>query len=474
MRFKNYYILTEDVFKNWQNALSQSEELRAAVDLMKDINKLGYECLIVGGSVRDLVMGQVPNDIDLTTNCPQDIIDKNFKQHDIGKNKSFGVSVVEYKGFVFELAQYRSDIYDALDSGKGADKVQIVSDFKSDVMRRDYKINGLGIDADGNIIDHVGGLKDIENKIISAIGDPNLRFKEDQVRQLRGVRFASRLGFNIDQKTIDAIKSNAPEIKKVAAERILKEIWKMAEQTGNRFAQAIVMLQELGLLEYILPEVLQLKDFQHSPEHHPEGGPLQHTIEALKTYKGNDPIVNFSILLHDIGKSQTYKLSDKGTHSYHGHAEQSGKMVEEIGKRLNMKIKTVEAIKFASENHMKVSEIPKMNNSTIAQLMKSPYFDILMQTAKADWMARGSLYKDEDWQEVLNKIAKIREWAKGKDVLDPVKKVINGQLIMRLRPDIKQGPLMGKIIKDTIDYVLNNEIDLNNIETIEKFIKEWK
>jgi tRNA nucleotidyltransferase/poly(A) polymerase len=392
----------------------------------------------------------------------------------MGKNKAMGVTIVPYKGQNIEIATYRKDVYDILGNAKGADKVEITTSFKDDTSRRDFTINSLGIDKNGNIIDHHNGIKDIKNKIIAAVGDPNIRFKEDAARLLRAIRFASRLGFQIDQKTIEAIKSNAPEIQKVASERILKELNKMAEQTGVRFAQAIVMLQDLGLLEYILPEVLQLKDFQHSPEHHPEGGPLIHTIEALKTYKGNDSITNFAILLHDIGKGRTYKLSDKGTHSYHGHAEESGKMVEEIGKRLKMDNKTIEAIKFAVENHMKVSEIPKMNNSTIAQLIKSPYFNILMDTAKADWMARGSLYNDNDWQEVLNKINKVRELTKGKDIIDTVKKVVNGALIMRLRPDVKPGPLMGKIIKDTIDYVINNEVDLTDMETIEKFIKEWK
>lgn len=323
-------------------------------------------------------------------------------------------------------------------------------------------------------MDHVGGLKDIENKIISAIGDPNLRFKEDQVRQLRGIRFASRLGFNIDQKTIDAIKSNAPEIKKVAMERVLKELWKMAEQSGTNFASAVTMLNEYGILEYILPEVVGLKPFEHSPEHHPEGGPYIHTIEALKAYNGNDPIVNLSILFHDIGKATTYKLTDKGTHSFHGHDEQSGKMVEEIGKRLKIDNKTLEAIKFAVENHMKFWDIPKMNNNTIARIIDSPYFEILKQTSIADSKARGSMYDPNELVEIENKINKIKEWSSGKSIVDPVKKIVNGQLIMRLRPEIKQGPLMGKIIKDTVEWVINNEIDLNDINKIEDYIKNWK
>ncbi|MEM4261199.1 MAG: CCA tRNA nucleotidyltransferase [Candidatus Woesearchaeota archaeon] len=481
MRFIKYYYLIEQVFNNWKSALSQSQELKAAVDLMKEINRLGYECLIVGGSVRDLILGKVPNDIDLVTNIPPSEIEKHFETHDIGKNKAFGVSVVKYKGFIFELANYRADLYDKI-GGKGADRVEIVSDFKSDVLRRDYSINGLGIDADGNIIDHVGGLKDIENKIISSIGDPNLRFKEDQVRTLRGVRFASRLGFTIDPKTAEAIKSNAPEIKNVAMERVLKELWKMAEQSGERFANAIIMLKDLNLLQYIIPELLDMRKMKHSEINHPEGERDEegdptvwgHTIEALKTYKGNDPVVNFAILLHDIGKTKTHALSDSGKHTYHGHAKESGKMIDEIGKRLRMNNKTIEAIKFVADNHMNYFDIPKMNNKTVAQLLRSPYFDILEQVALADSKARGASHDENEWKEIQDKIVKVKELVKGKDVIDAVKKVVNGALIMRLRPDIKPGPDMGKIINDTIEYVINNEIDLDNMETITDYVENWK
>jgi tRNA nucleotidyltransferase (CCA-adding enzyme) len=271
MRFLQHYF-REAKYEKWEELLSQSQELRDVVDVIKKINASGFEAMIVGGAVRDFVLGKVPNDFDITTNATPDQIEQIFgRTIDIGKNKAMGVSVVPYKGQNIEIATYRTDAYDDITKGKGADKVELSTSFKDDTARRDFTINALGIDADGNIVDHHGGIEHIDKKVISTVGDPNLRFAEDRVRQLRAIRFASRLGFDIDEKTMNSIKSNAPEIQKVAAERISKELLKMAEQTGEKFAAAIQLLDQAGLLEYILPEIYGLKEMPHNPIHHPEG-----------------------------------------------------------------------------------------------------------------------------------------------------------------------------------------------------------
>lgn len=253
------------------NMLKNNKELQYALEIMKKIEDAGYESLLVGGFVRDLILGKESDDIDLSTNMPEEKIEQLFKTVDIGKNKQFGVNVIKYKGYTYEIAQYRADVYDSLEKGKGADKVEIVSSFKDDAARRDYTINSLGIDVRGNIVDYHGGMKDLKKKIITAVGDADMRFKEDEVRQLRGIRFASRLGFEISPETIEAMKKHAPEIKKIASERITKELKKMASQEGSKFADAILMMDKVGLLQYILPEVFEMKSFEHSKDFHPEG-----------------------------------------------------------------------------------------------------------------------------------------------------------------------------------------------------------
>ena len=484
MNFKRFYVLMETVFKNWQVALSQSEELRVAVELMNKINQAGYEALIVGGSVRDLILGKIPNDFDLTTNANPDQVEKIFgKTIDIGKNKAMGVSVLPYKGFQFEIATYRKDLYSDNGKGLGADKVELTTSFKDDASRRDLTINQIGIDKDGNIIDHHNGLRDIENKIISTVGDPNLRFKEDQIRTMRAVRFASRLGFNIDQKTIDAIKSNASEIKKVASERVLKEIMKMAEQTGDRFASAMVMLKETGLLKEILPELDVMSGFEHTPEHHPEGHVWSHTIAALRTYKGNDPVVNLSILLHDVGKPVTYALTDKGTHSYHGHEEKAQQIIEKIAGRLKFDNATKDAVIFAAINHMKYFHILEMSNNKVAKLLQSPYFKVLEQTALSDASSRGNLFDRKEWDDIQTKIEKIKNSfnsqpgsGENPDIIKTIQKKFNGKYIMDLT-GLKQGPKLGEVIDKTVEFILDNELNINSdmdVKKIDDFIISLK
>jgi tRNA nucleotidyltransferase/poly(A) polymerase len=456
---------------DWNVYSKTNKELQAALEIMKIIDKAGYESLIVGGFVRDIIMNKKSNDIDIATNMPQEEIKKHFDTIDVGE--SFGVNIVKYKGFTMEVAQYRKDIYSDLMKGKGADSVAIVSDFSEDAARRDFTINSLGIDLNGNIVDHHGGIDDIEKNVITTVGDPELRFQEDVVRTLRGVRFASRLDFNIDQKTIDAIKKFAPEIGKVSAERITKELNKMAEQEGPKFAQALEMLDSVGLLNFILPEVVELKTKPHTPEQHPEGNAWEHTLAALRSNNLKDPIINLSILFHDIGKLKTHSTDESGVHRYFGHAKESASLVEEIGKRLKMSNSEIEAMKFAALNHMKIHDFMKLSNKKVIDLMNDPNWEVLISVALADNKARGELFNEQEWEEIQNRIEQLRKSFSGAKSYEAIKKLVNGNFVMSVRPDIKPGPILGDIIRNTLSWVIDNNIDINkDIDLIVKHIKE--
>jgi len=481
MRFKEFYIFKEgyiedeDRFGDWEEYVEKTPPLKAGVEILDKLKKAKPDSknYIVGGAVRDIILGKDFDDVDIATNVPMETVDRLFPSHDIGRNKEFGIVVVEYKGYNFEISNFRSD--GTYTDGRHPDKVTIVPDFKDDAARRDFTINAMAIDRDGNILDYFDGKKDIKDKVLRTVGNPEERFTEDYIRMLRAIRFASRMGFNVEPETFKAIQSQSDKIKGQAAERIMKEVLKMAKEPGTKFADAILMMKDVGLLQYILPEIDVMEGFQHTPAHHPEGNVIQHTIAALRTYKGNDPTVNMAILLHDVGKPETYKFdTEKGTHTYHGHEGESKRILEKIADRLKLQNKMKDALIFAASNHMNYFNIPKMSNSTIAQLLKSPYFDVLQQVALADTKARGSLYDQKEWNEIQEKINKIKEWSKGKDAVDAVRKVINGKLIMRIRPDIKPGPKMGDIIKDVTDYVMDNEIPLDDMETIEQLVKDWK
>lgn len=248
--------------------IKEVPELKYGMEILNILKSFG-DVYIVGGCVRDLIMGKVPNDVDICTNIDMEKLEELFPTHDVGANKDFGIVIVEYKGYNYEISNFRNDgIYS---DGRRPDDVQFVSTFEEDSKRRDFTMNSLAMDINRNILDYHNGIEDIKNKIIRTVGDPRLRFKEDYLRMLRAVRFSSKLGFNIHPETIHAIKDFAPYITSISRERITAEILKMADQSGKKFAMGIQTMYDCGLLAFTNPEIAIMNEFEHSKEHHPEG-----------------------------------------------------------------------------------------------------------------------------------------------------------------------------------------------------------
>ena len=442
MRFDDFYTspiyITEDnQISKWQEYVDRIPMLKKGVEIIKRLEQEGGKdarAYIVGGAVRDIVTGEKePDDIDIATNVPVDKIEEIFgKSHDIGKNKDFGIVIVTLGGEDFEVANFRSD--GKYSDGRRPDSVKIEMDFKTDAGRRDFTVNAMGVDKDGNIIDYFDGQKDIKNKVIQTVGDPEQRFGEDYIRMLRAVRFGSRLGFKISDETMAAIQKLAqnitpkknPKDKGVAGERIYKEFKKMAEQEGPKFADALEMLDKSGMLQYILPEVAKMKEFKHSVEHHPEGGVWEHTLAALRSSGSKDPLVNLGILLHDVGKTETHEFDAEGMHRYFGHAQAADKIIDVIADRFHLDNDVRKKIQFAAINHMKFAELLKMSNSKIAELMDNDAFDILVKVSEADARARGKLFDEKEWNAIMAKIAELTEKFKDRKAIEAIKKVVNG------------------------------------------------
>jgi tRNA nucleotidyltransferase (CCA-adding enzyme) len=228
----------KQMIKQWSKYISGNKELAIAIQILKEIKKANYYSLIVGGTVRDIVLGTSIYDIDLTTNMPTIKLEKIFKTHDIGKSKDFGILVIEKEGYNFEISTFRQD-GKYLD-GRRPETVSPVSSFKEDVLRRDFTINALGLTDNGEIIDHVDGINDIKNKVIRTVGNPYERFEEDYVRMIRAARFGSIEGFKIIDETQRAIKKMASLINNTTPERIRLELIKAADKLGKMFAKFIV------------------------------------------------------------------------------------------------------------------------------------------------------------------------------------------------------------------------------------------
>jgi hypothetical protein len=203
------------------------------------------------------------------------------------------------------------------------------------------------------------------------------------------------------------------------------------------------------------------------------GNVYQHTLAALRANGVVDPIINLAILFHDIGKIITRTYDENGRVRYLSHAKEGIKLIELIASRLKMDNDAKDALIFAAENHMKMHDLLNMSNYKIFELIKNKHWDVLYNVALADAKARGNLFSKQDWNKIVNKIEEITKIYANKDFQSSLRKIVNGELIMRLK-NLKPGPNVGKIINQTVEWILNNNININNIEKIKKYIIDIK
>lgn len=473
MKFLNYLIEARQQLKDWQSYIRRNKELQAAVSILNKINRAKYKAYIVGGSVRDIILGNLkPHDVDIATNMPIEELSRLYRTYDIGKSKDFGIIVAKEGGFDFEIAQFRTDgkYFD----GRRPDTVKITGSFEDDVGRRDFTINAMGLNAKGEIIDYFDGRRDIKNKVLKTVGDPYKRFGEDYLRMMRLARFSSKLDFDIDPTTKKAAKKLSPNILSLSPERIKEELMKSAAQSGEKFAKYINILDELKILKYVLPEIVNLKWFRENLQHHPEtrgegGTVFSHVMSALKKSDTKDPLKNLAILLHDIGKGVTFAPHKSGgTPTYYRHAEKSIKLVNAIADRLKMSNKERDAIIFAVGNHMKFHKILDMRPAKVAKLVNDNNWDVLVAVGKADEFSRGEVFKHAgEFDKIIDKAIKIKDKYGTKEVGKRIK-LVDGNHVMAIT-GMKSGVKLGDVIRKTTEWIMDN--DVSDPKEIDDYIR---
>ncbi len=472
MRLTLYLKEAKEMLNQWKKFVTDNKELSAGVKILNILNKAGAKAYIVGGSVRDVILGDLkPHDVDIATNASIETIEKLFRKvYDIGKSKDFGIVTVKMDGFDFEVAQFRQD--GKYTDGRRPDSISVTGSFEQDAERRDFTINAMGINARGEIVDYFDGKKDIKNKVLKTVGDPRERFSEDFLRMLRLPRFAAKLGFDVDKETEKAVKKLSANILELPAERVRDELMKAASQSGDKFADYIVQLGNLKLLKHILPEVMNLKWYKENLRHHPEtrgegGTTFSHVLAALRTSTLADPIANLAILLHDVGKGVTLS-HEKGLPRYLGHAKASVSLVKDIAKRLKMSTKDKEALLFAVGNHMKFHNILGMKASKIARLVNDDNWDVLLAVAKADEFARGETFRHAgEFEKIVDKAIAIKDKF-GMVTVNKQLKLVDGGHVMNLT-GLKPGKKVGEIIKKTTEWIMDNNIEDQKV--IDEYIR---
>ena len=418
---------------------------------------------IVGGAVRDYLLGKECDDIDIATSVSIDKLEKIYETVDIGANKDFGILVIKYHGFVFEVANYRED--GDYSDGRRPDEVKIVKDFFTDSKRRDFTINAMAMDSDKNIIDYHGGQDDLKNKIIRTVGRAEDRFSEDYLRILRAIRFASVLDFQYDEDVEGAIMAQANNLTKISTERIWKEFWKMAHCNG--FSSGIFDMWNLGVLTYILPEIDCMNNYPHYKKHHPEGNVWRHVFSVLQHLDNQSAVVKLGGLFHDIGKPVAYKIEDSGKFHYYMHDYIGLDVFDKVVERIHIPKDIANEVKYSIKNHMKMHNFLVMKDSKCYDMIDSPYWDSLYQVAYADDKSRLYLFDREFWNKVDAKVARIKLIVERKKVMSGI---LNGKLVMNIL-GISGGPKVGEVLKKAVAYVVNNNMDLTVDEDYDKIVK---
>src|SRR6202011_3333966 len=293
----------------------------------------GHQAMLVGGCVRDILLGREPADYDVATDATPNEVMGLFPES-VAVGAQFGVIVVPRDGLKVEVATFRAD--GGYSDGRHPDSVVYAGTPQEDLQRRDFTINGLVMRHDtGEVLDFVGGQADLRAGIIRAIGEPDRRFREDKLRLLRAVRFAARFGFGIEPATFEAVRRHAREITQVSAERVRDELTKLLTEGAAR--RGFELLEETGLLEAVLPEIAAFKGVEQPPQFHPEGDVWIHTrlmIEQLPA--GTSPTLAWGVLLHDVGKPSTFKSAQETGDRirFNGHVDVGVRMAQDITRRL--------------------------------------------------------------------------------------------------------------------------------------------
>ncbi|MFH1476403.1 MAG: CCA tRNA nucleotidyltransferase [Verrucomicrobiota bacterium] len=371
--------------------------------VVRRLTEAGFTAFWAGGCVRDIIMGREPKDFDIATSAVPDQVERLFPGA-VTTGKSFGVVRVRIHGLEYEVATFRKD--QAYHDGRHPEGV-VFTDEQTDAQRRDFTINALFLDPlTGAVRDYVGGQTDLAARLIRAVGCPDDRFAEDHLRMLRAVRFASTLDFKLDPATADAIRRHAPQIEKVSAERLQQELTRILLETPQP-GTALELLQAVGLLPVILPEVSALRGQEQPPQFHPEGDVWTHTIMMLNAMRqparnatsgsrriagGPDELgqagqpdlrLAYAVLLHDVGKPGTAKFVENRIR-FDCHAGVGAALAEEILKRLRLPNDDIKAIAFCIGNHMRFMDVQRMRKATLCRLVGAPTFATELELHRLD------------------------------------------------------------------------------------------
>ncbi len=425
-------------------------------NIINILNIYQYEAYVVGGAVRDTLLGKEPKDYDIVTSAkPDKVIDifEKLNYQVIPTGLKHGTVTVLIDNNPVEITTFRVD--GKYSDNRRPDSVTFVKTLEEDLNRRDITINAMAYHPDLGIIDYFGGESFLRQKCIKTVGNASERFKEDALRMMRAIRFSCQLDFKIEQYTFEGIQINAELIKNVSIERIRDELVKIL--LSDNSVKGIKLLNKSGLLEFILPEMNKCIGFdQHNPNHNKDV--FKHTLKVLDSTPKNLEI-RLAALLHDIAKPITFSIGEDGMGHFYNHHMKGYDMTLDILKRLKFDNQTVENVSKLVKEHM--SRYPHVRNGSIKRLINRvgiDNIDNLINLQIADIIGSNPPFDFKnviELKEEINRILNTEEPLSVKDL------EISGYDLMQL--GMKPGKQMGIALNELLEKVLENpELNTKN------------
>ena len=429
------------------------------------LNTEGFQCFLVGGSVRDSIMGFTPKEYDIATNAKPEDVQRIFK-YTIPTGIKHGTILVILDDMQVEITTFRSD--GNYSDGRHPDKVEYTASIEDDLPRRDLTINAMAYNVlDGNLIDMFNGMKDIKNKIIRSVGNPYERFTEDGLRIMRAIRFATKLNFNIEKETFEAICHSTGMLTSIAYERIREEFNGILI-SDNPF-RGIELLRKTGILALIMPELMQgfgvaqNRFHKYDVYYH-----ILHTIQAVEPLETEELtlLVRLAALFHDIAKPMVQKkVSKQEEPVYYNHEVVGANVAKKIMKRLKYSNAEIDFVTLLVRQHMFYYQ-DEWTDGAVRRFMKAVGVENikpLLKLREADRLGSGNR-KDKESKAIPKLLARIDKIIEEENAITVKDLKINGNDLMQ-EFNLKPGPIVGKILNYLLDLILD-EPSLNDKEKL--------
>lgn len=426
--------------------------------ILYTLEENGYKAYIVGGSVRDMLLKDIPKDYDIATDATPEEIEKVFSHYKkLRVGKEFGTIILVLREGNVEITTFRKEGTYA--DGRRPSWVLFSSSIEEDLCRRDFTINAMAYNYKYGLVDPYGGKEDLKRRIIRTVGDPKDRFNEDYLRILRAVRFSTQLGFPLEESTYIAAKEYGKNISNISIERITNEFFKII--LCDEPSKGIRLLEDLNLLEIILPELIPTIGFEQKNPHH-ERDVYQHILCVLDN---TPPIlqIRLAALFHDIGKPHTFTIDEEGIGHFFGHDRLGAEMSKKILSRLKCSKELIQKVYILVKEHMNYHAdfTEKGLKRLIRRVGKDEIFN-LIQLQKADIRCSN---RDASVDHIIEREKRIKDILQKKEAYQLNQLDIDGKDLIHL--GFEEGIIVGEILEYLLEKVIENP-NLNHKETLEK------